>query len=304
MNRKETKLVDYFVGNRLQNKTYWATVIGAWGDMLASYSYMSLFIKETNLKKFNVFYYGQDPTVKDFLEYQKNIKRVVHVAPKSTEEYRAIIKESQFYNSARWVSNFIDINPDDIILTHLNAFHKIESIFVREFECRVPGRIPCKVQDHTLLFQPYSFQGIPLYSHWNDIEKILTWLLEETDWNIILIGQDKTRHWTGEVHPFPFEMSHPRLKNLVGKTSSMNEVFKIADKCNGIITTSNCLSIWSIVSKKPAMVLINGLLHNPGNPSLKFFRDWIDYSPNILLDFGTDLEGFQKKFKRFRLAIP
>lgn len=118
------------------------------------------------------------------------------------------------------------------------------------------------------------------YREWiivpQDLEQFL---VRETDWNIVLTGQEKTFNLWGEYWDFPFIVDHPKVLNLVGKTESMLDVLSLASQCHGMITTSNCLAIWSIISNKPTIVLMNSKLTEPIVPGHAYWKEWVEYPP-------------------------
>jgi len=276
---------------------YTAVVIGAWGDAIASYAHISLVTTLTPIKKVQVIYYGLDPTIIDFFRIQDNIEKAIYIKPKNKDEYIEIAKESGNTNKMDWLHKiYQDVDLSSVIPTHLNAFNKTQGIYIRNFDYTLP-KTQFNILPHSILFNPYSMQSVPLRGHWHYIPDALDWLLAETDWNIVLIGQEKYHHAKHGDMEFPLFVKHDRVLNLVGKTNSMVDVFAACEKCDGILTTSNSLSMWSIVAKKPAIVFLNGMLDNPlEGTSFHYFKKWIDIEPNTFIRFGDDLPTFKKVF--------
>ena len=284
-----------------KNKILYASIVGAWGDMFASYAHLSLISRLTPLEKFNIIYYGYDPHIKTFLELQNNINSVIHIKPKNKEEYEDIAKESGNTESKEWLSKIVpDIDAKQIIPTHLNSFPKLQGIYIRNFEYNLP-ETSLEIPENSILFNPYSMQSVPLRGHWRFIPDALEWLIENTDYNIILIGQEKYHHVLYGDTEFPLYISHPKVTNLVGKTS-MLDVLAIAQKCKAIITTSNSLSMWSIISNKPCIVMLNSMLDDPQkDTSVYYFKEWINCPPNKLLSNRASLEDFEKVMLEWKL---
>ena len=285
------------------NKIYKTAIVGAWGDMFASYAHVSLISRLTPLKKFDVLYYGYDRYIKDFLELQENINEVTWVEPKNKEEYEEIAKESGNTESKNWITNIFGADSKDIISTHLNSFPKLKEIYIRNFDYKLP-ETSIEIKENSILFNPYSMQSVPLRGHWRFIPDALEWLLKNTDWNIVMIGQDKYHHVKWGITEFPIFVNHPKLQNLVGKTESMLDVLAIVEKCQGMITTSNCLSMWSIVSQKPTIVMLNSMLADPKrDTSVYYFRKWIECHPNTLLSYWATIADFTEAAETWKLNI-
>ena len=289
----------------------YVTALGAWGDIFACCSHISALTKNTKFKKVNVLYYGSDPSIKEFLEYQDNVLEVIHACPKPKEdssekvtpqlnsEYEATLQRSHGVE-LDWIEEIFPVKLSEIqvIPTHVTwQILKTTRDIIRGFDYRVPP-IDVEIKPHTLLLNPYSFQSCSFQNHWVHIPEVAAFLANKTDWNIVLIGQERTLcPFYNEYWDFPLEVDHPKVLNLVGKTKSMVEVLSIAEKCEAIVTTSNCLSLWSIISNKPALIMMNAKLTTPAVIGHVYYQEWVKHPPNTLVDCGHNFEDFLKIYE-------
>ena len=270
---------------------------GGWGDVFIDYAYVCQF-----KDKFNILFYGYDKYIPEFLKLQDNIGEVRHITPINALKY----------NNAIVMAGMNKKGCEEEIKEEANIKEEITTISsarldkpIREIDFKYP-QTEFKIERPSLLFNPYSFQSVMHSDHAPLIPEILVWLVDQTDWNIILIGQEKFQHsYLGE-QPFPLKITdeHKNLQDLVGKTESMMDVFHIARQCEGIITTSNCLSIWSILTNKPALVLMNKLCtYTAGRKVLEFHRNWIDHKPNTMLDYDCNPQQFMETFGKWEKTL-
>lgn len=264
-----------------------------WGDMFMDYANISLLNR-----KVNVIFYGYDKYIAEFLKYQDNIGEVRHITPESRKEY-AFAHTMGWKEIAELCTKFApDLDPNNFLMTHKERLSRT----IREINLKVPPR-KFKVEKPSLLFNPYSIQSLMYSNHCPLLPEILVWLVDETDWNIILTGQKTYNHAYFGEQPFPMTINNEdeadNLQNLVGKTESLTDVLHIANQCEGIITTSNALAHWSIITKKPAIVLMNDLMTNPGERAAPlFYRNWIEHEPNTLLNFDCTPDQFMEAFAK------
>lgn len=267
------------------------TVIGAWGDALAALGNASL-LQRANIQEYKVIYFGFDRNIKTFLKWQPGVQSVIHVPPKNWEHYEKVCLLAcctENVNHTHWLP-LLDLKIDGIVIqTHITDYLQRENpeYCVRDFECVLERSFP-KFRKPTLLFQPYSVQSSTFQEHWPHWMEALDWILEETEWDVVVAGARYVYSPVGESNfVFPELPEHERLTVMVGKTQSMTDVFALADACQGIVTTNNCLSMWSVITDKPALVV-----HT--KREYPYFHNWIDYGRNKVLPFGTSLEEFKR----------
>lgn len=276
------------------------TAIGAWGDVFACYARICLLMKKVGLPKANILHYGFDPHIKDFLEYQDNVEEVVYVEAESLEAYEKVVAEANTC-SDHWIYDVCDIPPNRVTLGNLDHDIISKKIINRNFDYQVPPS-NVSIPLHSVLFNPYSFQSCSLRTHWPFMPNVLKFLLDETDWHVVLVGQKMTYNTNGEYWDFPLIVDHPEVTNLVGKTESMFEVLAIAEDCEAIITTSNCLSLWSIISNKPSIVLMNSKLSKPFVLGHEYWKEWIETKPNKCVYYDQNFDQFRKVYKGWNVS--
>jgi len=279
------------------------TAIGAWGDVFACYARICLMMKETGLPKANILHYGFDPHIKDFLEYQDNIEEVLHLVPDSLGAYDDVIAEANT-GSMDWINElkgWAHLNHNLMIMGHTTHDIISKKIINRHFDYRIPpSSVPLPL--HSVLFNPYSFQSCSFRAHWPFMPNVLRFLLDETDWHVVLVGQEKTFNTNGEYWDFPMIVDHPEVTNLVGKTESMFEVLAIAEDCEAIISTSNCLSLWSIIADKPSIVLMNSKLTDPFVIGHEYWKEWVETEPNKCVYYDQNFDQFRKAYQGWNVS--
>lgn len=285
----------------MNNELDWVLISrNGWGDMFVDYAN----ICKLN-RKVNVVFYGYDKTIIQFLKHQDNIEEVYQIEPDNAIDYlKAPIALKQKENiKALFEQNSLNINFDKFIMMHTERLETIS----REIKFNLP-KSDIKITKPSLLFNPYSIQSLTYENHCPLIPEIFTWLIESTKWNIVLIGQEFYNHVYFGKLPFPLKIKNENevsnLQNLVGKTKSMIDVFNIAKQCEGIITTSNNLSMWSVITNKPAIILLNDLMSNPKDrKAVQFYKNWIDQKPNTLLNYDCNPQQFMETFAKWEKTL-
>lgn len=254
---------------------------------------MSL-LRKHGLDNFTVFYYGYDPKIKDFLEVQYGIKEVRHYVPTDPKSYFSIAAaacasdEKPLYWLTRIEPN-LELHGH-LIPTHITKSLQQNPICFRNFTCNLPKELP-GLDGPTILFQPFSVQSSPADFHWPHWMEALDWTLKTfTKCQVVVCGLKIGKCATGEEVPFPELPDHKRLVNMVGKTESMADVFALADRADMIITTNNCLSMWSILNGVGATVMHKKSVY-------PYYSQWIDCYPNVVLPFEATLEEFQDEVR-------
>lgn len=282
----------------MKNKSLEWVVINrnGWGDMFVDYANICLLNR-----KVNVIFYGYDKYIAKFLEYQDNIGEVRHIIPESREDYAFKLPIECL--EKEWLQKICNLtepklDPRKFLMTHTERLTRT----IRDIDLKVPPR-NFKIDKPSLLFNPYSIQSLMYSNHCPLIPDVFVWLVDQTDWNIVLIGQKTFNHCYFGEQPFPLKINNEdeadNLQNLVGETESLIDVLHIANQCEGIITTSNALAHWSIITNKPAIVLMNDVMTNPGErKALKFYRNWIEHEPNTLLEYTCTPDQFMEAFAK------
>jgi hypothetical protein len=285
---------------------HWMTVIGAWGDTLASYGNICKYCRDHNIEKTNIVYYGLHPEVIGFLKQQKYIDKVSHLylsEPVKTENGLNPKSFFDFLQSMELVvKNFdgwmqatrLKEQIPDLIPTFVGYHYLYEDPHDcnRDFEVKLPSTetdwTSFKQQSY-LLFQPYSCQSCSYDMHWEHWMPALEWLVDVVDCKIVVVGTPTSIYFPDFVHP---KFSHPKIIDMVGKTKSILDVFHIMEGAKGVITTSNSLSMWSILTKKPALVMCNKVIQKT------YFYNWINYPLNRVLCSDATLADFKQEFTK------
>lgn len=272
----------------------WALVAGAWGDSLACYGNICKYVKEHGLDQVNVVYHGLHPEIPTFLKQQKYIGRVsvLSLGEVRTEKGLDPAGYFNFFQSAELLAtNFtgwmratqLDQQLPGLLPTHVSREWPLEPY--RDFEIYLPGE-PARIEGPFLLFQPYSVQSCPYHMHWEYWMEALAWVLENLDLKVVLVGTPTSDFDTTFAFP---TVEHPKLLNLVGKTKSLLDVLHIMGQAECLITTSNSLSMWSILTQKPSLVVCHKAIRQ------SYFYHWINCEPNHVLAAETSLEQFQQE---------
>lgn len=275
----------------LLSKEPYVTMIGAWGDILCALGNLSV-LRQNGVPSVKVIYYGFDESIKEFIAAQDGVSEVIHAVPPDWETYKEICLIACCTENSKpkdWVPKILpDLDEGLIFQTHVNSFlqRTAPEICIRGFDVRVPVEHP-GFDRPTILFQPYSTQSSPRTLHWQHWDESLHWLLNNFDYQIVVCGLARSQE--GHIDKdfcFPELNNHPNLINMVGKTQSIMEVFAIANKVDKIITTNNCLSIWSILNKKGALVMHKSAVY-------PYYFNWINYPPNKVMPHSTTWEEFK-----------
>lgn len=277
----------------------WCLVSGAWGDTLACYGNIIEYLNKNKLNKSNIIYYGLDEKIINFLKIQKRIDKIKSLSISSPSLYfeYAGMAACDF---PLWMKvTGLDQQIPNLVPTHISRYYNIENpkLCHRDFEINLFQKnkntsIFCLKYNPYIVFQPFSCHSCRFDAHWPYWMEALNWILDNTDLNIVLIGQ-----LTSDFDlrfKFPW-IEHPKLINLVGQIDNMIEILHIVKNSKYIITTSNSLSMFSIVFKKPALVVCNQIIKEKAN----YYYNWIKYDPNVVLDFSISLDDFMQQYLKF-----
>lgn len=270
-----------------------ATSIGAWGDMIASIGNAFSVMDRLGQEKCDFLYYGFDPSVAEFMRLQPRIGTVAHIIPINKEIYHQVYLTA-FWSGlppVRWLWDIIESTPftmQSIWPTHMDrecqtrpyAPQYWKSAVLSEDAITWAKTVRAETPGPLYLFNPTSTHSSPLSAHWPLWKEALQWLLENSPYNFAWVGLEDVIG-----HP-----SHPRLVNLVAKTPSMMHVLALSRECDGMITTSNSLSMWSAVEEKRSLVACHRDLYHP---NALYYKNWVHHPDNIIVNFTDGLEQFQ-----------
>lgn len=260
----------------------WTTAFETWGDVIASCGNIHKLLNERGMDRCNTLYFGLEDKVVDFLNCQDFINEVWYLKP-DQKSYESLLI-SAYYNFPLWLTKTgIDSQLRNIVSTHIDSslIHSDDpSICYRDFDLKLPDS-SWNIEGPFLLFQPYSVQSCAVDQHWPHWTDALEWVSENTEWQVVVVGK--------EEFPTP-----PRVLNLVGQTKSMLDVFHLSLQAKGIITTSNALTMWSILKKKSSLVVCNQIIKE----KTPYYFNWINSEPNTVLEDVT-LQQFKDEFKKW-----
>lgn len=280
----------------------WYTVIGSWGDALCCLGNIRACTDAAQ-----ILHYGFDPEIAPFLLRQRGVAAVRAVRPESDTAYRAVQEKIARPGNqpADWPEVYVPagLGPGDLLCTHLSSERMEEPTLPRVYNLlsapyavrrqaeRQVGQARRRGGQPVVLLHPYSMNSVAAWLHWPHWAEAIAWLLAETPYTYLLTGQD----WQADLkaHPdaarWPFlSEGHPRLVNLLDTLPSMPHLFALAEACDGVITTSNSLALWSTCQHLDGLILCNGLTSYPGN----YFRRWFDVPSQRVLEWTAPLEAF------------
>lgn len=290
-------------------KELWTTVHGGWGDAIASYGNIRALLAEKNADKANVVFFGIDTDIILFLKAQKNIGKVRHLQIHDKSEYydysvMGILDFPLFTRMTGLHDQFPELIP-----THISDFYqsKNPNLCHRYFDVNTPlsnsslcelNSSLCELpKEPFVLMQPFSCYSCKQKDHWTYWLDALSYVLDNCSHKVVLVGQSRSLYDVD--YKFP-NIEHTNLINLVGKTSSMIEVLHIMNQATCVLSTSNALSMWSIVTRKPALIVCNQIIDNS---VVRYYYNWINHEPNLLLNSNTALSEFKTSFLAFEKRI-
>ena len=281
----------------------WTLVNGAWGDTFACYGNICKLLEQRNLQKANVVYYGLDNEIVNFLKNQDKIDKVRILSISDPELFfkYAGLAASDF---PAWMQiTGLNKQIPDLIPTHISRYYNIENPTQcnRTFKIQLPTAKNNWVNFYEscgpyILFQPFSCHSCTFDKHWPYWMECLEWSLEKTNKKIVLVGQLTS----GSDHRFKFPwIEHPNLINLVGQTDSMIDVFHLMNNCDFCVTTTNALSMYSIIINKPSLVVCNQIIKERS----LYYYNWIHHLPNSILEADASVREFKDCFRSFDVEL-
>ncbi len=267
----------------------WNLICGSWSDALVSYNNICKSLDEQNIEKTNIVYYGLDRELSKFIKKQNRVEKMSRLdisEPASFFKY-AMLAKADF-------SEWMKITELDKHLPNLTSPNSYE------FDKNVPMVLPDATTDMSaiisshapyILVQPFSCYSCTFDKHWPHWVEAVNWMLENIDGKIVMVGQ--LTSITDPTFKFPW-IDHPKLVNLVGQTESMVDVFHLMAGANGLVSTSNSLAIWSLLTNKPALIVSNQIVNDR-----KYFCEAINQEANTVVSSTIDLAAFEILFRNW-----
>jgi hypothetical protein len=274
---------------------HWGTAMGSWGDCLIALGTFRHLVGRGGL-----LLWAQDPAIEQFARAQNFVEDVRFVPFPRTEEnialYGKVCDEGYGPDTEPWRKVFNESTVPDfaalsgqgrVTPTHIDTELAKRRQAFHWHGARLPlstnGEVYWFIENHEIpdgfvLLQPYSINSSSLEQHWPHWQEALEYLLRYTPYTYVVVGTG----WKCEV------ARHPRLINLEDCTSSMLEVFALAERARAVITTSNCLSHYAVIQNLPAVVVGNAPLSNPDS----YFRRWLQADDINLVEFEATPADF------------
>lgn len=269
-------------------------VHGAWGDVFSAIG-NAMKHPEWTGKDESFLHYGWDSGVADFVSAQEFCGECVHVKPRSPDEYRKSVVDLCIRISPREVYDVMlgaliaatGIKPGQLRLVHVNEQNKRSGELNHWHNPKLPSWCEKSaaaffVNDGrpSFLLHPYSLQSNPLSLHWPHWMEAMRWLAKTfRNCRFYVTGQG----WNLRTP------EGGNIECLVGKTTSNLSVLALANLCDGVITTTNNLSHWSIMANKPTVSCCVQCMSVPWY----YFRRWVLFPPNRMVENRENLEVFK-----------
>lgn len=268
---------------------YFLTV-GAWGDSFDGVGHAKRVMRENPGESFGMVHYGFDPDIAIFFREQGLFEDVKNVQPLSKGHYQQLIALCSKSSTPleRWLPEMLTgsaVRPSDVVPVHIHDID-LDRPVERWYGANLPENVrhwaDAFLEDigfeDFYLIQPISLQSTGQDQHWPHWGFAIKWLIDATDENYVLVGQDNI---------YSNIRKTPNLKNISGYTESMMEVYALADRAKGIITTINSLSMWSVINNIPAVCMSHKYHHKN-----KYFANWVKCQPNMIVEYEQGIDVF------------
>lgn len=268
-------------------------LVGAPGDVICGLGSAMLHPDFSFKTPDDFLYIGYSEDIAEFVraqEFCNSCESVIVGGDGYKEAEFALTRQLPPQQSCEAYLRHMGLPVEDIYLTHIGEQAKRDYRILRWKNPKLPQAardwaktiIFLTTEDKpSFLLHPYSFQSNELNTHWGHWVQAILWLAHEHgDKRFFLTGQ-------GFEHKFKAD----NIVDLVGKLPTFMELLALADLCDGIISTTNCLSHWSILTEKPT---VSACVWGMSQPWY-YFRKWVDCPPNALVEFTDPLSVFQAR---------
>lgn len=275
------------------------TLIGAWGDIFGAIGNTHYLLSKFSQKTVGAIYYGYDEHLREFLIAQSCFSRVRHIVPKSREEYLRVVGVAcqQRSDINMWLTDMVGplaSQYKNVWPVHID-FHCIDGAQCERFyAAKLPERATRWAEEFrtdkpTYLVNPYSTQSATLDQHWPHWAEAVKHLNADTDSRYLLVGQEM-----GQLEKWV-----PIGGNMIDfrrRTSTMMHVLALTRICQGVISTSNVLSMWSIIDDIKSLICCNSVLVSENN----YFKRWITAPSNTLLRQSSSFDQFIRTLQEWK----
>lgn len=268
----------------------WVVALGHYGDCIATLGNLQQILRETSGESAGVLYYGSLPGAAEFLARQAGVREVRSVIEADAVLYRRTAERACNYtvSPAAWLPGLArraELDPCEIQLCHPRSLETAPVYRPGRLELSPEARewaasvLP--VAGEAILIQPFSTASCPLGEHWPHWRKALSWMLRRPTAPLVLCGLGSLADW--------LDGATYRVLDLTGKTPTMEHLLALTERCRGLVSTTNSLSMWSITQGIPGVFCCNRQIRNPA----WYFRRWIEAPPNRIVDYRDGLEAFK-----------
>jgi ADP-heptose:LPS heptosyltransferase len=294
---------------RLDKPVRWIFVFGAWGDMICQLGY-ARHIRQTTGERvaIAVYWKGFTEDLEKFLAAQVDLADYRVIKPQSALLYTLL--HIHWYGTKKhltpkqeWLPTVlataeggpvdlpieqVDSLPllsDDALESPVHHFRGADlpkssrdwaRATVDDLRAAHPGR-------KILLLHPFSYNSTSHALHWPHWQAAVEWLSEQEGYTCVLTGLEVPDGWRTPAN----------VVDLVGKVPSQCDVWALAEVCDGLVTTTNSLCLWSIVADRPAVVCANEAMQDRSY----YFRRWAEAPQNRIVEWSQTLEEFKAAFE-------
>lgn len=271
-------------------------VHGAPGDVICAIG--NAMMHESWRDRNRFLYYGYDAAVPEFIRAQSFCEECVAVIEKNPHQYAQSVQtlcikvhptdEGYYPYLRQFVLPKTGIKPEQLHLVLIGEMAKREYRIHRWKNPKLPDKVRAWAKDRFIddgkrsyLLHPTSWQSNDVKRHWPNWTDAILWLLQEhPQLRFYLTGQD-----------YPHRFVSDNLVNLVDQTPTFMEPMAIADLCSGIISTTNNLSHYAVLTDKPSVACCVWGMSQPWY----YFRKWVDVLPIRLVEFRDPLSEFKAR---------
>lgn len=263
----------------------WMSAVGAWGDTIVAYGRMCKLLKERGEEKTNVVFFGLDQNICEFLKAQPKIDKVEWLKCEPPQVAGKYIRLAHTDPLEWYKITGLDAMVPGLCFTHLH-----DSEPYRNFDVSLPPSLAdwetfLNCHEPYILFQSYSTQSCDYDGHWPHWTEALRYLSETM--KVVVVGEMPPE--IGKVYDTDL-FERPNVVCLVGQTHSMSDVFHIANRSVGVVTTCNALAYYALLKCIPAVVVCNNII----KPATPHYYDWLKHGTNTVLDHDASMDEFTR----------
>lgn len=268
-------------------RPHWATVAGAWGDVMCCIGSIRAMMANKELEKIGVIFYGRDPKIADWLHAQPWCSEVLAIIEPDKKEMERVFARICQVRPEHGRQMFYDLleSKRGVVLTGQIAFTQLCLAKDEEPEYWRGAVLPMEAhawadsvrpEGKFLLLNPFSIASNKLRDHWPHWGEATEWLCGKVTVPLVLVGEQA------------IEAEHPSLVNLSGQSRTMMDVLALAERAAGIITTGNNLGIYAPIAGVEAVVVIARTA-----PKGTFYHRWYEHPGISLVEFEDTLSDFE-----------